>query len=375
MTKNLTYLLITFCLYFSFSIHNLLTPWMSLIFLVEEFTGLILMMLGFIIFKGHVKKIIQKFNRKIPWTESVIKRLFADFGVIMIYTILVSVLLLFSGSLILKTSGEPAFFQVQELAIKEAIELGYIKHPPHLHGREMIKEFSIYAFTFSILGGSFFTFLMLFIVEESFVYNQAKQKQKLAKEQLEKEQALSKIHALKNQLKPHFMFNTLNVLSGLMHEDLEKADKFIKKLSEIYRYVLFQNEEIVTPLVKEIEFAKAYIYLLEIRFENQIQVSINVEEQKLDWLLPSLSLELLIENAIKHNSLGTHTPMEIEIKIVEDNLVIENSYRPRADSPTSTGIGIKNLKDRLKLLGTKEPNFEIRNGKYVATIPLLKPIL
>lgn len=120
MAKNLTYLLLTFCLFFSFSIHNLLTPWMGLIFLVEELTGLILMILGFVIFKDFIKNIIQKFNSKIPWTENVIKRLLADLGVITVFSIVVSALLLLSGVIILKISGEPEFFSISRIGNKRS---------------------------------------------------------------------------------------------------------------------------------------------------------------------------------------------------------------------------------------------------------------
>lgn len=367
MTRNSIYVLLSIILFFTFILPNLLNPNHGWVFIVEELVGLFFLVSGFLVLKSIVNRIVVKLNQQRPWAKNKIQRTFIDLGIVLFFSALCSLLLLFLAWIFFEIYGEPEYFRTIELAVQEEHER---------RGRSFIvKKFSVIFYAPSIIKGCLFMFFVLFFVEESYENNKGIEEQKLIKEQAAKEQALSRVSALQRQLNPHFIFNTLNVLSGLIQEDLDKADEFIKKLSEIYRYVIVQNEEIVTTVAKELEFANAYIFLLKIRFENQFNISIEVDKNKLDWLLPSLTLELLIENAIKHNSLNTSYPLEIKIFVKDEILVVKNDYRPRLDKEKSSNIGIQNLQERLSILGVKNASFGIHNEKYIASIPLINPHL
>lgn len=367
MKRNSTYLLLAIVFFIAFTLPNLFQPGQNWLFVIEEFIALFFLISGFFVFNKSIKKIVTKLHQRISWLEYPIRRLFTKGGIIILFAGIFTILLLVVGHVFFEVYGEPEYYQAIELAVQKEHER---------RGESFrIKEFSFFFYTPFITIMSFFMFASLFVVEESYEYSELRQQERLAKEQAEKEQALTKASALQKQLNPHFMFNTLNVLSGLMHEDLDKADKFIKKLSEIYRYVAIQSEEILAPLSKELEFAEAYIYLLKIRFENQLDISISIDDSKLTWLVPSLTLELLIENTIKHNRLNSKKPLLVEIIVTDENLIVRNEYRPRIDDIKSSKIGLKNLQERLSILGVSSGTFELQAKQYIATIPLINPNL
>jgi len=342
------------------------------VFVIEEVIGVILFILGLLIFQPLIKKIHLRFHKNILNPEDRFRKIVYIISTALLLSLVTSIILF----LILKTYhayfGVPEFYELkQEILNYKKLNFESGVKVPHWFD---MPPFSAFQYLPTFLGGSIIMFLLLFGLEEYKLYNTSIQEKKLQRAREAKELAISKVYAIQHQLNPHFMFNTLNVLSGLMHEDLDKADVFIKKLSEIYRYVLLQTEEIVASLDKEIEFTKAYIYLLKIRFEDKLFVKINIDENMLNWLVPSLTLELLIENAIKHNSLDTYNPLRIEIYIEHENLIVKNNIIPRMDSMKSTGIGIKNLKNRLLALGIDSSRFEATNKFFTATIPLIKSI-
>jgi two-component system LytT family sensor kinase len=216
--------------------------------------------------------------------------------------------------------------------------------------------------------------LILVAVYEGVYFFKQWKRSLLKTEQLEKEFLSSKFEALKNQINPHFLFNSLNTLSALIHEDVDKSEKFIDEFAKIYRYVLENQENIAVSLNNELAFVKSYLYLQQIRFGKSLDSEIKIDVSKLDYMIPTLSLQLLIENAIKHNKITKSDPLKIKIYNEEDYLVVENNLQLRDQKNDSTGIGLNNLKERYKLMTENSPEFVVTKKSYVAKIPLIKEI-
>lgn len=222
--------------------------------------------------------------------------------------------------------------------------------------------------------------LILFVyMMELFLDTESKKKEieiKLSK--IENESTRAKYLSLKKQLNPHFLFNSFNSLSALINIDVNKADQFLLELSNVYRYNLDHSEELVVPLNKELELIKSYMALQTIRFKESIHINYLIDKSKFSYLLPPMTLELLIENAIKHNIIEKKTPLNITIATIDNYIVVENNYQPRANPVNkyeSHGIGLKNLKNQYELIYNEMPSFEVVDKKYIAKIPLLTPNL
>jgi two-component system, LytTR family, sensor kinase len=193
------------------------------------------------------------------------------------------------------------------------------------------------------------------------------------KEEIEKSFALAQFESLKNQVNPHFLFNSLNVLSSLVHIDADLSEKFIGQLARSYRYLLEQKDNELVLLKTEIDFVHSFTFLLKIRFEEKLQVNIHLDAHIMQYYVAPLTLQLLIENAVKHNIISTETPLIIDIyNEGEENLIVSNNLQPREQQLPSTGVGLKNIKDRYKLMTQRATEFYIENNKYLAKIPLLK---
>ncbi len=188
---------------------------------------------------------------------------------------------------------------------------------------------------------------------------------------VQKENLQSQFEVLKSQINPHFMFNSLNVLSGLINVDVAKAQLFIDEFSQIYRYVLETIEQPVVTLNKELEFMRSYLFLQQIRYGEPLTYSVHIAGEQLQLLVPPLSLQVLLENAIKHNIVNESKPLKIEIYSEGDFLFVKNPVQPKI-SGTSTGLGLKNLVKRYALISKLEPKFQVENNNYLAKIPLIK---
>jgi sensor histidine kinase YesM len=187
--------------------------------------------------------------------------------------------------------------------------------------------------------------------------------------------ALSKAHLtiLKNELDPHFMYNALNTLSYLVKKDAEKAEDFIVRLSEVYRYFLSnKNKEYVT-LKEELNFIDQYFFLLQLRYENKIKLEKELHDQDLNsiTILPC-ALQILVENAIKHNNFSEAHPLSIKISINEENIFVVNTKSPAKIPHYSTKVGLSNLKARYELVCNKAITVESGRNYFVVRLPLLK---
>lgn len=190
-------------------------------------------------------------------------------------------------------------------------------------------------------------------------------------EKLKKEMAETQYEALKNQVNPHFLFNSLNALSSLVHKDADKAEQFIAELSKIYRYVLEKNKQVVAPVKEELAFLNSYFFLQQIRFGENLKVEVNVPAEVLNRFIPSLALQILAENAVKHNEISVAHPLHVQVFSENGFLVMQNELQLRDEKAESTGIGLQNLRSRYESISEQKPEF-IANGKfYIARIPLI----
>lgn len=212
--------------------------------------------------------------------------------------------------------------------------------------------------------------LLVAVYESTYFFKQWKQSL-LKTERLEKENISSRFEALKNQINPHFLFNSLNTLSSLVHESAEKSEAFIDEFAKIYRYVLENQESIAVSLKKELTFVESFMYLQKIRFGESLDTEITIEASKLEKLVPTLSLQLLIENAIKHNMVTRSAPLKIKIHTDGGFLIVENNLQLRKQVNNSTAIGLKNLMERYKLITKLKPEFIVTDNSYIAKIPLI----
>ena len=220
-----------------------------------------------------------------------------------------------------------------------------------------------------------FFYFMLAIGVSSFFYARGflRSLRKSAEKQiqLEKEKVLLKYDALKNQIDPHFFFNNLNVLSSLIEEDIELSQEFIQQMTRIYRYVLSQKSKELANVSEELDFVRQYVYLQKARFEEGVHLKIDVEEKYYDSKVVVLSMQLLLENIFKHNTVSDEKPIFIEIFVDDNNLIVRNNINLKTNLANSTKLGLNNIKDRYCLLSDRKLIVE-NNGTYFSVcLPLL----
>ncbi len=192
-------------------------------------------------------------------------------------------------------------------------------------------------------------------------------------QRLEKENAQAQLAALKNQVNPHFLFNSLSILSSLVQLDPDLSEKFIDQLSRAYRYILEQKDNERILLKTELEFIQSYTFLLKIRFEEKFALQLNVpDEIRSRFSVAPLTLQLLVENAVKHNRMSALEPLTVNIIIEGDYLVVSNpiQLRPQSDL-SSTGVGLENIINRYALLTDRPVWVGEHDGAFVVKIPLL----
>jgi sensor histidine kinase YesM len=194
----------------------------------------------------------------------------------------------------------------------------------------------------------------------------------LRAERLEKESAQAQFAALKSQVNPHFLFNSLSILSSLVYVDAELSEKFIDQLSRAYRYILEQKDNDRILLKTELEFIQAYRFLLQIRFEDKFDVIVNIpESDQSRYSIAPLTVQLLVENAVKHNRMSVKEPLQIHIEQDGDNLVIRNNLQIRPQPDISTGVGLKNIINRYALLTPRPVWVGESDDQFIVKIPLL----
>ncbi|MDO4930415.1 MAG: histidine kinase [Bacteroidales bacterium] len=209
--------------------------------------------------------------------------------------------------------------------------------------------------------------IVMFI--EILLYNQRQIENKMRLNRAEKEKAIYQFEVLKSQINPHFLFNSLNVLSSLVYHDAEKANLFVKNLSNIYRYLLTTQERSTVELEEELHFVKSYMFLEEIRFEENLIFHIENDKNMQHKKVIPASLQMLVENAIKHNISTSESPLIIHISINENGAIVSNNLQLR-NYVVRNGIGLKNLEKQYAVYGKK---IKIISGrtKFIVIIPFI----
>lgn len=189
---------------------------------------------------------------------------------------------------------------------------------------------------------------------------------------LKKQYAEARLQALRNQVNPHFLFNSLSVLSSLVHVNADKSEKFIIQLSRAYQYLLESQSKTIVPLSQELEFLNAYFFLLNIRFENKIKLEIELQVDTNQYCIPPMTLQLLVENAVKHNKMSDLEPLVISVHSLMGYLVISNNINSRQQKEASTGIGLDNIQSRYRLFSRQDVNIRQMSDRFEVSLPLLK---
>jgi two-component system LytT family sensor kinase len=196
-------------------------------------------------------------------------------------------------------------------------------------------------------------------------------KQESTKQEIVAKTETAKFESLKNQLDPHFLFNSLNVLTSLIGENPQQAERFTTKLSKVYRYVLEQRNKDLVPIEEELKFAKTYMELLGMRFEDAVKFNIPESISNDALKIVPLSLQLLLENAVKHNVVSSSKPLTINIYEEGNYLIIENNINPKEAIGKSTKVGLQNVADRYGLITDKGVKIANNNKTFRVSLPLL----
>ncbi|QDK83831.1 histidine kinase [Spirosoma sp. KCTC 42546] len=193
-------------------------------------------------------------------------------------------------------------------------------------------------------------------------------------QELKKINLQTQLESLKEQVKPHFLFNSLNTLQGLvMEDDKEQAVAFIINLSQVYRYLLQSNEQVLIPLAKELEFNQAYVDLLKTRYERGLVMEVNVAPDVLTYMLPPLTLQMLVENAVKHNRISTGHPLTIRIHSdAAHNLLVVNNLQRKQTVVPSNQMGLATISAKYRLLNQPDIVIHQTDTIFQVSVPLLQ---
>ncbi len=193
----------------------------------------------------------------------------------------------------------------------------------------------------------------------------------LEKEQLQKENLTVKYEALVKQMDPHFLFNSLNTLSALIDTDTQKAQDYLHQLASTYRYIM-QGKRVVL-LSEEMSFVDSYCRMMQIRYGDNMHIEQKVDERYLDWGIPPISIQLLIENVLKHNVVSSRHPMSITMITSDDCFHVTNTLHPKSQDSPVEGLGLANLAKRYSLLSSKEITITQDNNTFRVDLPLIEP--
>ena len=190
-------------------------------------------------------------------------------------------------------------------------------------------------------------------------------------DQLDKELSQAELQVLNNEMDPHFLFNSLNTLNHLILNDPKQAHLFNNHLAQVYKYFLINKNKELISLKEELEFIESYFFLLQIRHDNKLQLLTMLDGKGATVMIPPCSLQILVENAIKHNEFSEANPLLIKVSIIDHYLQVSNNTKPKLYAVNSTGIGLKNLSSRYKLLFRKDITIATSRDNFIVKLPLI----
>jgi len=274
-------------------------------------------------------------NRYLPWSKSISSRIALQLVLIIVISIFGMTLFMYSWSVL------------------------FVDEP---YSRNQFISNNIIAIIVSLIINALYEGINL--------YRQLKDSQILA-EQLRRKNIESHFETLKNQVNPHFLFNSLNTLLVLIDEDVIQARNFVEKLAAYYRYTLQVNEKERVALNTELELLENYMYLLKCRFGENLILESDIPRKIENDLVIPLSLQMLVENAVKHNVISKSKPLQIKIYFQDNFLIVENNLQKRETLDSSNGIGLENIRSRYKIVFNKDISIEISNSLFKVSLPLI----
>ena len=330
---------------FRFLISNaLLSLFLLLVFIHGVFTNLETFLIGFFwAFSisstqwGGLDLIQSYINKKISWIEAPVKKTFIQIITFLIYSV--------SAFVIVQSLNYYAWMGIYP---SESID-PIIKSLP-------------YTLMISFIISLIFTAIGFFFAWKR-SFEQA--------EKLKAEMLAYKYESLRNQINPHFLFNSLNVLSDLVYDDQAMAVKFIQQMSDLFRYVLDSRDKELVPLKDELEFIRSFTFLLKTRFEDKLNIEIDVEANSDDYIVP-MTLQMLIENAVKHNEVSEAFPLRITVRKKENYLEVENNLQLKNVGENSKKTGLKNITQQFAFFSEKPIKIISSDERYLVRVPILK---
>ncbi len=229
-------------------------------------------------------------------------------------------------------------------------------------------------FSFTKMNFAFF-FIIMGIYESAYFFGKWKESV-IEAEKLRHQHLRSRFEVLKQQMSPHFLFNSFNTLLNVIDEDVEKAKEFTLRLSEVYRYILQNRQKEIVPLHTELQFAQDFLFLHKMRFGDSLQISIDVADKYLENMyIAPLTLQLLLENAVKHNEVSVAHPLLIEIFVeTGKSILVRNNLQRKSslNAINSTHTGLENIRERYRFLTTRDVGIVVSHNYFTVAIPLLE---
>jgi LytS/YehU family sensor histidine kinase len=221
----------------------------------------------------------------------------------------------------------------------------------YLLGLEIIIKIGIFQQTFRV----FFAMMIVVSFDYTFSFYKSAQQYKLQNMSLSKNNIENRYEILKEQMNPHFLFNVLSTLRTMVRENDPNTEEFIIKMSDVYRYILNRDGTDLVLLSDEVEFLKKYIFMLKQRFEDTLEISFDIDIRSRNFKIPPFSLQIAVENCIKHNAISFVNPLIISIYQPNfDSIAVKNNIKNKINKEPSSGIGLKNLMERYELLNINE---------------------
>ncbi len=269
-------------------------------------------------------------DERIKWTTHPVQRVIVGFVLIILYTVVAIYLLV---------SAAQWIFNINIGSVSEAIYMGI--------GITLV--------------------ITVLLTSRSFLFNW--RQTAIDAEKFKRESTIAKFESLRNQVNPHFLFNSFNVLTNLVYEDQNKAAKFIKQLSDVYRYLLDMRDKEIVTLEEERRFLDSYLFLQQIRFGDKLKLTIMLDGR--EGMIPPLVLQMLVENAIKHNEISEEHPLSINIYADGNFIVVENNLRKKnVIDESSPGVGLDNICKRYEFLTDKKVEI-IQDKKFTVKLPII----
>lgn len=283
-----------------------------------------------------LRSIRKWFDREITWEDNVLKRFLVQLGIDLPFVIIIIL-------------GSRAIFHAIDGTAKE-----YSINEEFL----MVGISSIFIYFFVLIELGFF-FLVRWRRSLSEI------------DRFKKENVEFQLAMLKTQVNPHFLFNSLNTLSSLIHSNADVADRFVRQLSKVYRNVLSSKDRETITVAQELEILEAYMELMHLRFGDSLIIDINISSASLDKLIAPLTFQMLMENAVKHNINDQDRPLRIEIYTEDQHMVVRNNLQKKITSLETSKIGLKNIASRYLFLSDKEIIVEETDDFFTVKVPLL----